>query len=304
MGKAYQIEGLRAVRRFQQMAAESQVNLQLVLPLVEIVAGMKKGLGELVRAVGLQLVSLLVAEEVRQVVGERSVPQKEREAYRWGQEAGYCRIDGQKVPIAKNRVRDCRGREVRLGSYEMLQRENVPERVWRDLMAGLSTRNYGPTVRRFAEAYGIDKSVVSERFIAASGEKLKELLERKLDDQRWVVMMIDSTPYHGQQFLVALGIAADGRKRVLGLRQGATENETVANELLEDLRERGVDFRQVRLYVLDGAKALHKAVRRHAGEAAPIQRCQLHKRRNVLRHLPEAYQAEIEQKLIRAWGMF
>ena len=145
MGRAYQIEGLRAVKRFQQMAAESQVNLQLVLPVVEIVAAMKQGVGDLVRAVGLQLLGLLMEEEVRQVVGERSARQRERRANRWGHEGGYCRIDGQKVPIERARVRSGAGREVRLGSYEMLQRENIPERVWRDLMAGLSTRSYGPT---------------------------------------------------------------------------------------------------------------------------------------------------------------
>ena len=148
-----------------------------------------------------------------------------------------------------------------------------------------------------ADAYGIEKSVVSEQFIEASRQKLRELMERPLGDLKLCAVMIDGIAFDGETFVVALGIGQDGHKTVLGLRQGATENATVVGELCAELEQRGVDFQEPRLYVLDGAKALNVAVKKRAGEAALLQRCQLHKRRNVLNHLPEEQQPFMEQKL-------
>jgi transposase-like protein len=148
------------------------------------------------------------------------------------------------------------------------------------MMRGLSTRNYGAVVKDFSTAYGIEKSAVSENFIEASREKVKQLLERPLGELRLCAVLIDGTAFKDRQIIVALGLGCDGRKTVLGLREGATENATVVGALLSDLGERGLDFSTPRLYVLDGGKALHTAVRRHAGESAFIQRCQVHKKRN------------------------
>ena len=117
------------------------------------------------------------------------------------------------------------------------------------------------------QAYGIEKSAVSEHFIEASRAKLKEPMERRLDKLRLCALTIDATPFEGQQTIVALGIGCDGRKTILGIRQGATENATVVSELLADPMERGLDFSEPRLYVLDGGKALHAAVRKYAGGA-------------------------------------
>jgi len=171
------------------------------------------------------------------------------------------------------------------------------------MMRGLSTRNYGAVVQEFREAYGIEKSAVSEQFIEASREKLRELRERPLGELRLCAVLIDGTPFRDCQMMVALGIGCDGRKTVLGLREGATENQTVVSELLSDLAGRGLDFRVPRLYVLDGSKALHAAVRRPAGEAAFIQRCQVHKRRNVLDHLPEEHRPAVKRKLQNAYAL-
>ncbi|MGH8859345.1 MAG: IS256 family transposase, partial [Polaromonas sp.] len=184
-------------------------------------------------------------------------------------------------------------------------RRNAPleKSVWEKLMLGLSTRNYGPAVKEFADAYGVQKSVVSERFIQASREKLKALIERPLGDLRLAAILVDGKPVKGHHMIVALGLGLDGRKTVLGFRQGATENATVVSELLGDLAGRGLDFTQPCLWVLDGSKALQAAVRRHAGEAALIQRCQLHKKRNVLDHLPQEHQPAVERKLNEAYGL-
>jgi len=288
MKKPYQIEAQRAVNRLEEMAAEGNPAVQMVLPMAEMVGWLRKGVGELVRQAGLQLMSLLMDEEVRELAGERSRPQPERTANRWGKERGYCVVMGQKVPIERPRVRTTEDKEVRLGSYEMFHRgEPLSETVWEKLMLGLSTRRYGQAVREFTEAYGLEKSAVSEHFIEPSRVKLKDLMERRLNKLQLCALLIDATPFEGQQMIVALGIGQDGRKTILGIRQGATENATVVGELLGDLMNRGLDFSTPRLYVLDGGKALHAAVKKYAGESAPIQRCQVHKRRNVLDHLTD-----------------
>ena len=124
-----------------------------------------------------------------------------------------------------------------------------------------------------------------------------------MGELRLCAVLLDGTPFKNHQMIVALGIGCDGEKMVLGLREGGTENGTVVGALLSDLLERGLDFSAPWLYVLDGGKALHTAVRRHAGECAFIRRCQVHKKRNVLDHLPEGYKASIGRKLQTAYSM-
>jgi putative transposase len=276
----------------------------MMLPLAEMVGWLRKGVGELIRQAGLQLMDLMMQEEVRELVGERSQRQAERTASRWGNERGYCVVMGQKVPIQRPRVRTTDDKEVRLGSYEMFHRgEPLTETVWEKLMLGLSTRKYDQAIRQFTEAYGLEKSAISEHFIEASRKKLKAMMERRLDKMRLCALLIDATPFAGQQMVAALGIDEYGRKMILGIRQGATENATVVGELLTELVERGFDFTEPRLYILDGAKALSAAVKKHAGESAAIQRCQVHKRRNVLDHLTDEQKPDVAKKLNAAYAL-
>ena len=304
MKKPYQIESQRAVKELEAMAADGNPAVQMVLPMAELVGWLRQGVGELIRQAGLRLMDLLMREEVRELVGERSQRQAERKANRWGSERGYCVVMGQKVPVERPRVRTTDDKEVRLGSYELFHRgEPLTETVWEKLMLGLSTRKYGQAVREFTEAYGLEKSAVSEHFIKASREKLQAMMERRLDKTRLCALLIDATPFEGQQMVAALGIAQDGRKMILGIRQGATENATVVGELLGDLVSRGLDFTEPRLYVLDGGKALTAAVKKHAGESAAIQRCQVHKRRNVLDHLTEEHKPAVAKRLHAAYAL-
>jgi putative transposase len=304
MKKPYQIESQRAVKRLEEMVADGNPAVQMVLPMAEMVGWLREGVGELIRRAGLQMIELLMEEEVRHLVGERNRPLPERTAKRWGTEHGYCVVMGQKVPVERPRVRSTQDREIRLGSYEMFHRgEPLTETVWEKLMLGLSTRKYGQAVREFSEAYGLEKSAISEHFIEASRAKLKELMERRLEKKKFCALLIDATPFQGQHMIVALGIGHDGSKTILGIRQGATENATVVGELLGDLMQRGFDFSQRRLYVLDGGKALHAAVKKYAGEAAPIQRCQVHKRRNVLDHITDQEKPTVARKLNAAYAL-
>src|ERR1700684_2381526 len=134
--------------------------------------------------------------------------------------------------------------------------EPLTETVCDKLMLGLSTSKYGQAIRQFTEAYGLEKNAVSEHFIEASRAKLKDMMERRLDQTRLCALLIDATPFEGQQMVAALGVAQDGWKTILGTLQGATENVTALSELLSDLVSRGLDFTEPRLHVLDGGKAL------------------------------------------------
>src|ERR1017187_7322732 len=182
MKKPYQIEAQRAVKQLGAMAAEGNPAVQMVLPMAEMVGWLRKGVGELIRQAGLQLMDLLMQEEVRELVGERIQRQAERTANRWGSERGYCVVTGQKVPVERPRVRTTDDKEVRLGSYEMFHRgEPLTETVWEKLMLGLSTRKYGQAIRQFTEAYGLEKSAISEHFIEASRAKLKDITAVRLE---------------------------------------------------------------------------------------------------------------------------
>jgi putative transposase len=308
MKRQYQIEQQRAVQQFRRIATEQNPDIQMILPLADIVGLLQQGVGNLLRETGLALMQTVMEEEVRHLAGERHQQHEGRRAHRWGKEDGYCVVDGQKVPIRKTRLRttssDGAKREQRLGSYELFQRSGpLQAGVWDKMMRGLSTRNYGAVVKDFHAAYGVEKSTVSENFIEASREKVKQLMERPLGELRLCAVLIDGTPFKDRQMIAALGIGCDGTKTVLGIREGATENTAVVSSLLSELVERGLDFSTPRLYVLDGGKALAAAVRKHAGEAAFIQRCQVHKKRNVVDHLPDEHKADIRRKMQNAYAM-
>jgi len=242
MKKRYQIDQQRAVQEFRQLAHEENPNLQMIFPMTEVVGLLQEGVGHLMREAGLALMSLVMEEEVRHLAGERHEQHPARRAHRWGKKPAIAWWTGRRC---RSSARVCarRNGEQRLGSYEMFQRSGPMEHaVWDKLMRGLSTRNYGAVVKDFREAYGVEKSAVSENFIASSREKLQELMERPLGELRLCAVLIDGTPFRGRQMIVALGINVDGRKTLLGLREGATEIIAVVSELLGDLARRGLDF--------------------------------------------------------------
>jgi len=302
--KTYQIDKQHAAQQFQQSAGVSQEQLQFVLPLPEVVNLVQCGLMHLAVAAFTQVAEQMMRWEVSSVVGPKNRADPDRETMRWGSQTGYCVVGGQKVPLSRPRVRDVRQKEVPLGSYEMLQRASLMEdAVWNKIMQGLTTRRYSQVVRELQEAYGIEKSTVSDHFIEASRGRLQKLEARQFGEYAFCAMMIDGTCFEDQQVVVAIGLTLQGQKVILGLHQGATENTTVVKHLLDDLAQRGVDFEVPRLYVLDGGKALHAAVRKTAGKCAMIQRCQVHKIRNVVDHLTEDYQMDIRSKMRNAYSM-
>ncbi len=303
MQKTYQIGRRRASEKFRKLALSNPVPIQMTFPLADVVELAQTSLGDLLRGVGKVFIENVMEAEVEQLAGKRSQPNRQRNVYRWGIEDGYCIIDGQRVPVKRPRLRSRTKREVPLGSYEMFQRSSLlGETVWQKIMLGLTMRSYKEVVQQFAEAYGLEKSTTCDHFVEASRKKLKELMERSLAGLAITVMVIDGTIFKGQSLVVAIGIDASGRKLVLGLRQGATENATVVGALLGDLMERGLDFTKPRLYIVDGSKAIRAAIRNHAGDAAFLQRCQVHKIRNVTEHVPEADRHALKYRMRVAYG--
>jgi transposase-like protein len=304
MKKQYQIDKQRAVQQFRRIAEQDDRTVQLVIPLKEVLDLVQRGLMQLALRTFTQVAEATMGQEVTALVGPRNQANPKRGNVRWGSERGYCVVGGQKIPLDRPRVRDTRKKEVPLGSYEMLQRASLMEEsVWKKIMHGLTTRRYSQIIEELEQAYGIKKSTISEHFIEASRQRLDKLLARPLNEYAICAMLIDGTPFGDQHLITALGVTVHGQKLVLGLRQGATENATVVKQLLADLQERGVDFEVPRLYVLDGGKALFAGVRHAAGKAAVVQRCQIHKIRNVIGHLPEQHHGHVRQRLYCAYNM-
>lgn len=304
MSKRYQIDKQRAAQQFRKAAAATNETIQLAFPLPEVMSLIQKGAMNLALEAFTMLSEEMMRWEAEKLTGPKNKANPERTHVRWGSEPGYCVVGGQKVPLVRPRVRDVRQREVPLGSYEVLQQSSLLEdSVWHKLMHGLTTRRYSEVVRELEQAYGIEKSTVSDHFIEASRYRLSKLLGRSLKDYTICAMMIDGTCFEDQDIVVAIGLTLQGNKVVLGLHQGATENSIVVKHLLDDIERRGVPFDVPRLYVLDGAKGLHAAVRKKAGKCAVIQRCQVHKIRNVAGHLTEEYCTMARCRMRNAYAM-
>jgi putative transposase len=305
MKKQYQISKQEAVAKFKKWAAENSTPIQLTFLTPDIAELAQASLGDLLRNVGKMFIETVMEAEVAQLVGQKSKPNQDRQAYRWGRENGYCVVDGQRVPLDRPRVRNrLHNKEIPLGSYELFQRASlIHETAWHKIMHGLTMRSYKEVVQQFSEAYGLEKSTISEHFVEASRLKLEQLTRRSLAHVPLAVMVIDGTIFKGEALIVAIGIDRLGNKVLLGIRQGTTENTTVVGELLGELVERGVKFDEPRLYVVDGSKAIRRAILNYAGDAAFIQRCQVHKIRNVIEHLPEEKRPAVKFRMRAAYQM-
>jgi putative transposase len=275
----------------------------------ELAGAAKEGLLALSVGVGLGVLHELMAEEVDEVVGPKGKHDPGRVAVRHGHEAGEVTLGGRRVAVERPRVRSADGEsEVALSTYRhFADRDPLSRVVLEQMLAGVSTRRFERTREPVgteveAEARSASKSAVSREFVARTRENLDALMSRRLDDVRLAVLMIDGICLKERTNVVALGITTDGVKIPLGLWEGSTENAAVATALLSNLVGRGLDVEQGVLCVLDGAKALRKAVRDVLGVNTPVQRCVRHKERNVLDHLPERDRPAVKRRLRRAWA--
>jgi transposase-like protein len=254
---------------------------------------------------GLKAVEDALRQEVTALAGARYAhADAHPNVVRWGAQPGAIYLADQKLPIQVPRVRDrATGHEVPLTTYRALQTPRALDvGLFRRVLGGLSCRDYEAAAERVPEAFGLARSSVSRRFITASARTLEALHTRRLDDREWLVLFLDGKSFARDQLVIALGVTRTGEKRILGLVQTATENTRVCSAFLRDLLERGFTTPRGLLVVLDGAKGLRAAVREIFGDDVPVQRCQWHKRENVLSYLPKREQPVWRRKLQAAYA--
>jgi transposase-like protein len=254
---------------------------------------------------GLQAVAESLEEEVVRLAGARYSRAGGRPEFaRWGSQRGSVCLADQKLPIAVPRVRDvARRREVPLAVYGKLQVPRAAdEGLFRKVLLGLSCRRYRESAEAVPEAFGLSPSSVSRRFIRASERSLRALCERRLSGEEFVAVVLDGKSFAGESMVVALGITLDGRKVPLGFVQTATENEKACAAFLRELQDRGLQANRGLLFVIDGSKGLRKAVQTVFGDKALVQRCQWHKRENVVSYLPRTQQGAWRKRLQGAYA--
>jgi putative transposase len=253
---------------------------------------------------GLQAFAEVMQAEVAALAGARySRTGGQPGLVRWGRQAGSIFLADQKVPVAVQRVRDRqRDQEIPLQSYQRFQAPRHADRgLFRKVLAGLSCRDYRAGAEAVPEAFGLSASSVSRRFIRASARQLQALQERRLDGYDLVALVLDGKTFAADAMVVALGITVTGEKVILGFVQTATENERVCSAFLRELVERGLRTAQGLLCVIDGAKGLRKAITTVLGAQTPVQRCQWHKRENVLEYLSKSQRVVWRRKLQAAY---
>jgi transposase-like protein len=291
-------------------ASELPLPAEIQEALGELVGAAREGLLALSVGLGLRVVHELMEREVDEVVGPKSKHDRDRAAKRHGHEGGSMTLGGRRVPVSRPRIRSADDeRELPVSSYAYFaDRDPLTRAVMDRMLAGVSTRKFavvgepvGGEVEQ--EASATSKSTVSELFIERTRTALSELMRRRLDDVRLAVMMLDGLEIADRTHVVALGVSTEGVKIPLGLWEGSTENATLVGMLLADLVDRGLDPEQAILFVIDGGKALRRAIKDVFGEHALVHRCHRHKERNVCDLLPERDRPQILARIRGAWAL-
>ena len=297
-------EGVRPqLREVLGRVADDQAMGQLVLGLRHVV---RENLREFVISAGTAALAAVLEEERTLLVGPKYAHLPDRRARRAGSAPGELVMGGRRVQVRRPRARTLDGQEVQLPSWAAFGADDpLRERAVEQMLVGVTTRRYARSLEPLPAdlpSRGVSRSAVSRRFVAATERQMAEWLGRELGGLELGVVMIDGIHIDEHVLLVALGIDADGKKHVLGVREGATENAAACTALLADLRERGLRTDRPVLVVIDGAKALAKAVRNVFGERAIVQRCQAHKLRNVVDQLPDDMKPSVRQALRDAYA--
>lgn len=290
-------------QRFQTKSNE-EVQLPAGVRLDDLIDGVREDIEGIGLKHGLLILDRLMEGAVTRIAGERYKHLPDRQATRGGHQAGYVFYDGKKVDVMHPRVQDLTGREIPLPAYQRFKRNGrMQAAVAKKVLAGVSCRNYSQVIEDVMDGYGIEKSSIDRHVVAVTSEQLAKLLSRPLGGLNICVLMIDGKEVAGERLMVAIGVDFRGKKHVLGLWQGTTENSEVCGALIDNLIDRGLDPNQGYLAVIDGAKGIKKAIETKLGNKTLIQRCQFHKRKNVLDHLPESHHSDISRRIQSAYKM-
>jgi putative transposase len=279
-----------------------EANGQILLPIVEMIQSASEVVTTVIHELGRQTLETILVLSAEQIAGAKT-PGKARGDIRWhGAQAGQVHLADRKVQVKRPRLRHKTEGEVKVPAYEALRDGGrVGEHMLNALMRGLSTRQYNDVLPAMAATVGVSRSAVSRQAAEASAEQLKQLQERRWDEVEILVIYIDGQRLGQHHILSAVGVDSSGRKHILGIDCGATENAATVKRLLTHLRDQGLPTDRKYLFVIDGAKALRAAIDEVFGAGQPVQRCRNHKLRNVLDELPEDQQGQALNLMRAAW---
>lgn len=304
MSKEYQIVSRKGSSALRQFLAKEGAAL---LPMVALLEQGQLAVEELIGQLGQATLEAVLAISAEQVAGPPHPGRPGGAIRRHGEQGGVVVWDGQKVRVQKPRLRykgGGRGAEVAIPVYAALQDDAaLRERLLSIVMRGVSTRHYHEVLPEVVQRCGVSRSAVSRQVQEASAEALQRLCERRFEEVDLVVIYLDGKDFGGHQVISAIGVDLSGKKHVLGLTEGATENAVVVKGLLEELVERGVRPERRRLFVIDGSKALRKAIEEVFGKHHPVQRCLMHKLKNVIGYLAKELQGQVRAALRAAWKL-
>jgi putative transposase len=281
---------------------------EIALAMTDIAGAAREGLMAMSVAAGMAVMAAMFEAEITEACGPKAKHDANRAAVRHGQGRGSVTLGGRRVAVDRPRARTLDGHEVPLAGYAHFAAEDMLTAVVMErMLAGVATRRYARVAEPVGEKVSgtqksVSKSAISRRFVRQTETALGQLMARDLTELDIKVLMLDGEHLAERCVVVALAITADGTKAPVGLWDGSTENKTVVRSLLADLVERGLRFDDGLLVVIDGAKALAAGVREVFGAKAAIQRCTLHKRRNLADHLPDTQKAWVDAKLVKAFN--
>lgn len=284
-------------------------NGQQLLPMVDLIEQCRMACDELIDVAGRATIQAVLELSAQQAAGGPRQQGKQRagEVVWYGRQPGSVMLSDRKLAVQRPRLRQKgpgSGKEVEVPAYQAMQDQpKLSARMLDILMRGVSTRQYGGVIPEMADTVGVSKSSVSRQIIEASEAEVEALLGRRFEDVNLLIIYVDGMQFGDHVMIGAVGVDAEGHKHVLAIREGATENATVAKELLEDLVARGVKPDHKRLFVIDGSKALRAAINAVFGTQHPVQRCRAHKLRNVLDHLPQDQKGQIKSAMRAAWKL-
>ena len=295
----------RTSTHLKEVPEPPTVSVQVPLPMLMSLEMARQSFLDVCISAGLEVLSRGMEEDRTALCGTKGSHNSERQAVRWGKTSSEVTLGGRRIPISRPRVRGIEEGEESLPWFDWAAaRDPLNLRTLEEVAVGVSMRNYARALESLPADVGeraVSKSAVSRRFVALTKLQLRQWLSRPLGDWDLRVVMIDGVHFKDRILLICLGIEADGTKHVLGLREGTTENPTVCRGLLRDLIERGLPSDRAMLFVIDGCQGIHKAIIETYGRLALIQRCQVHKKRNILGHLPEERHATVSRVINQAY---
>ncbi len=307
MKAEYQIADRRDSRALAEFLSREG---QALLPMLELIEQAEMAVDELIDVAGRATIEAVLTLSAQELAGPKHPGKRTDGDTGWhGEQSGVVCLAERKLRISRPRLRrkgkhQGKSTEVEIPAYAAMQTHSrIGGRMLDILMRGVSTRNYREVLPEMAETVGISKSTVSRKSIEASEKVLRELAERRFDGTDLLIVYLDGIVFSGHHVIVAIGVDSEGYKHVLGLRDGASENATVCTALLEDLVERGVKPGRRRLFVIDGSKALRKAIDAVYGQENPVQRCRNHKRKNVLDYVPDSMKDTVKATMNAAYRL-